>query len=85
MSALTHLEQSVLHAILDGAHPVLEVLREQLPGLGLAAGTAVVAICLSAHRSPPAVRLLQAAGFEARQLEGGMVAWSSAGLPVVRR
>jgi len=33
MSALTHLEQSVLHAILDGAHPVLEVLREQLPGL----------------------------------------------------
>ena len=33
MSALTHLEQSVLHALLDGAHPSLEALREQLPGL----------------------------------------------------
>jgi hypothetical protein len=33
MSALTHLEQSVLHALLHGAHPALEALREQLPGL----------------------------------------------------
>ncbi|MGA8893052.1 MAG: rhodanese-like domain-containing protein [Anaeromyxobacteraceae bacterium] len=60
------------------------VLRERLAALGLAPGTAVVAICLSAHRSPPAVRLLRAAGLEARQLRGGMIAWSSAGLPVVR-
>jgi len=35
MSALTHLEQSVLHAFLDGAHPALEALREQLPGLAV--------------------------------------------------
>lgn len=35
MSALTHLEQSVLHAFLEGAHPALEVLREQLPGLAV--------------------------------------------------
>jgi hypothetical protein len=33
MSALTHLEHAVLHAFLDGTHPVLEVLRDQLPGL----------------------------------------------------
>jgi hypothetical protein len=33
MSVLTHLEQSVLHALLDGAHPALVALREQLPGL----------------------------------------------------
>lgn len=33
MSALTHLEQSILHAFLGGAHPALEALREQLPGL----------------------------------------------------
>ena len=33
MSALTHLEQSVLHAFLDGAHPALEALRHQLAGL----------------------------------------------------
>jgi rhodanese-related sulfurtransferase len=60
-------------------------LREALPGLGLAPGAAVVAICLSAHRSPPAVRLLRESGLEARQLRGGMIAWTSAGLPVVRR
>jgi rhodanese-related sulfurtransferase len=60
-------------------------LRAGLSGLGLSPGTAVVAICLSAHRSPPAVRLLRAAGLEARQLRGGMIAWSSAGLAVVRR
>jgi rhodanese-related sulfurtransferase len=60
-------------------------LRDELPGLGLAPGAAIVAICLSAHRSPPAVRLLRATGLEARQLRGGMIAWSSAGLPVVRR
>jgi hypothetical protein len=35
MSALTHLEQSVLHAFLDGAHPALVALREQLPGLAV--------------------------------------------------
>jgi hypothetical protein len=33
MSALTHLEQSVLHAFLAGAHPALDALRGQLPGL----------------------------------------------------
>jgi hypothetical protein len=33
MSPLTPLEHSVLHAFLDGAHPALEALRLQLPGL----------------------------------------------------
>jgi hypothetical protein len=35
MSALTPLEQSVLHALLDGDHPGLEALRDQLPGLAV--------------------------------------------------
>jgi hypothetical protein len=35
MSQLTHLEQSVLHAILEGGHPALEALRDQLPGLAV--------------------------------------------------
>ena len=35
MSELTHLEQSVLHAVLDGEHPVLEALRDQLVGLAV--------------------------------------------------
>ena len=59
-------------------------LQGRLPSLGLGEGRLVVAICLSAHRSPPAVRLLRRTGIEARQLAGGMIAWRMAGLPVVR-
>ncbi len=33
MGELTHLEHAVLNALLDGDHPVLEALRDQLPGL----------------------------------------------------
>jgi rhodanese-related sulfurtransferase len=60
--------------------PVTE-LAERLPGLGLVAGREVVLICLTAHRSIPAVRLLRGRGLEARQLAGGMLAWRAAGLP----
>lgn len=35
MMELTHLEQAVLHALLDGAHPSLQALRGQLPGLSV--------------------------------------------------
>jgi rhodanese-related sulfurtransferase len=42
----------------------------------------VVAICLSAHRSIPAVRLLRRHGFQdVAQLAGGMIAWRRHGLP----
>lgn len=45
----------------------------------------VVAICLSAHRSIPAVRLLKRRGFaRSSQLAGGMLAWRKAGLPEER-
>jgi rhodanese-related sulfurtransferase len=45
-------------------------------------GRPCVAICLSAHRSIPAVRLLLRHGYaDARQLAGGMRAWWKAGLP----
>jgi rhodanese-related sulfurtransferase len=59
-------------------------LSGRIPSLGLPSGRLVVAICLSAHRSPPAVRLLRRAGVDARQLAGGMIAWRQAGLPLVR-
>ncbi|MEI7703008.1 MAG: rhodanese-like domain-containing protein [Deltaproteobacteria bacterium] len=59
-------------------------LAGRIPSLSLPAGRPIVAICLSAHRSPPAVRLLRNAGHDARQLAGGMIAWRLAGLPVVR-
>jgi rhodanese-related sulfurtransferase len=42
----------------------------------------VVTICLSAHRSVAAVRLLRERGFaDVRQLQGGMLAWWARKLP----
>jgi rhodanese-related sulfurtransferase len=60
--------------------PVTE-LAGRLPGLELDPERPVVAICLTAHRSIPAVRLLRGHGLEARQLAGGMLAWRAQGLP----
>ncbi|MBK1701035.1 rhodanese-like domain-containing protein [Thiococcus pfennigii] len=71
---------------IDGAVnvPVTE-LKGRLPSLGLDPRRPIVAICRSAHRSIGAVRLLELNGFTAvRQLEGGMLAWQQAGLPVAR-
>ncbi len=46
----------------------------------------IVAICLSAHRSIPAVRLLKQEGYkDVRQLQGGMLAWWHAGLPASKQ
>lgn len=57
-------------------------LRLALPDLTLPKGQPIVAICLSAHRSIPAVRVLVASGHaDAVQLRGGMLAWWRAGLP----
>ena len=63
--------------------PITEV-EERLAALALDATRPVVAICLSAHRSIPAVRLLRQEGFDASQLAGGMLAWRAAGLPEAR-
>lgn len=54
-----------------------------LDALALDPARPVVAICLSAHRSIPAVRLLRERGLEAAQLAGGMLAWWAAKLPTV--
>ncbi|MEZ4395102.1 MAG: rhodanese-like domain-containing protein [Polyangiales bacterium] len=56
-----------------------------LDALSLDPARSVVAICLSAHRSIPAVRILRARGFtRAAQLRGGMLAWWVRGLPTTR-
>jgi rhodanese-related sulfurtransferase len=60
--------------------PIAE-LHARLSGLALVRDRPVVAICFSAHRSIPAVRLLRRSGFDAKQLAGGMIAWRAAGLP----
>jgi rhodanese-related sulfurtransferase len=56
-------------------------LRSLLESLDLDRSRPVVTICLTAHRSIPATRLLRQRGFEAVQLAGGMLAWRAAGLP----
>lgn len=62
----------------------IQTLRRRLPSLELDRSRPVVAICLTAHRSIPAVRLLRAQGYDAAQLAGGMLAWRSAGFPEER-
>jgi rhodanese-related sulfurtransferase len=46
-------------------------------------GKAVAVICRSGNRSELATMMFQARGYEAYNVEGGMEAWASEGLPVV--
>ncbi|HZY40545.1 MAG TPA: rhodanese-like domain-containing protein [Anaerolineae bacterium] len=59
-------------------------LRAALPALALDPKRPVIAICATAHRSPPAVRVLKRSGFEAKQLRSGMLSWYRAKLPTVK-
>lgn len=72
-----HIEGAVSVPIID--------FPSRWPSLGLDPARLVVTICLSAHRSIPAVRLLRGQGFDAKQLKGGMLAWRAAKLPEVKR
>lgn len=65
-------------------HVPLPALAAAIPSLARSAPTAVVAVCKTAHRSIPAVRILQRAGLTVLQLAGGMDRWRRCGLPVVR-
>lgn len=47
-------------------------------------GREVLTVCRSGARSAKAAETLAAAGVTVRNVEGGMVAWAAAGLPVVR-
>jgi rhodanese-related sulfurtransferase len=63
--------------------PFLAV-ASRLPELQIDPDATIVAVCLTAHRSIPAVRLLQRRGYsDVVQLAGGMLAWRRAGLPTV--
>jgi rhodanese-related sulfurtransferase len=61
----------------------LHALKGKLPYLSLDPEVAVVAICKTAHRSVPAVRILQSKGYSSVQLAGGMDRWRRNGLPFV--
>jgi rhodanese-related sulfurtransferase len=65
----------------NAVHVPIGSLRKRVDGLGLDPQRPVVAICLSAHRSIPAVRLFRKRDFaEVYQLKGGMKAWWAADL-----
>ncbi len=62
----------------------VSTLKGQIEALPFDRSKPVVAICRSAHRSIPAVRILRQAGYEdVRQLKGGMLAWQSLNYPIV--
>jgi rhodanese-related sulfurtransferase len=50
---------------------------------GLPEGRPLLVVCHLGVRSAAAVQALQRAGVEAKNVSGGMAAWSAAGLPVV--
>jgi len=49
----------------------------------LPTGRQIVAVCRSGSRSAAAVRGLKQLGYDALNLDGGVTAWSRAGLPLV--
>lgn len=70
---------------IDGAvHVPIQTLPDRIAELGLDPEKPVVAICLTAHRSIAAVRVLSRHGYDVVQLEGGMTAWARSKLPVIR-
>lgn len=67
---------------IDGAQHI--PLRELGERLGqLSTGRRIVAVCRSGARSAAAVRSLRQLGYDAENLDGGVTAWSKAGLPLV--
>lgn len=69
--------------IARAVHVPVHQLSSSLARLGLDRHLPVVAVCKTAHRSIPAVRLLRAEGYVAMQLAGGMGRWRRLGLPIV--
>jgi rhodanese-related sulfurtransferase len=64
-------------------HVPVNELGNRVKELYLDGSRPIIAICRSAHRSIPAVRVLHHNGFRnACQLEGGMLAWWKADLPL---
>lgn len=66
----------------NAMHVTLLALKNRLAEFDLDKERPAVAVCLSAHRSIPAVRVLSSQGFSSVcQLKGGMKAWWAARLP----
>lgn len=65
------------------APDAVHVPLRQLSVDGLPEAGAVYVVCRSGNRSGSATKALRAAGVEAFNVAGGMIAWQRAGLPMV--
>ena len=67
---------------IEGAlHIPMEQLPDRLDQLGR--GRRIVTVCRSGYRSGQMAEFLATRGFGAENMNGGMEAWSKAGLPMV--
>jgi rhodanese-related sulfurtransferase len=65
----------------EAVHIPLTQIMSGAEGERLDTSRPVVVVCRSGNRSELASLMLQARGYEAHNLEGGMEAWAGAGLP----
>ncbi|MGF6272082.1 rhodanese-related sulfurtransferase [Massilia sp. UYP11] len=69
----------------DAKHIPLADLGNRIGELDKSKNRTVVVVCQTGARSDKAARQLQAAGFEdVQSLEGGLAAWTAAGLPLTK-
>jgi rhodanese-related sulfurtransferase len=67
---------------IEGAHHIpLTQLPRRLRDLDR--HTLIMVVCRSGHRSGTAAKLLRALGVDAHSLDGGVNAWTAAGLPLI--
>lgn len=65
----------------DAVHIPLDTLPARLDALP--SDRPIIVVCRSGRRSARAAALLTTAGYDARNLTGGMTAWQRRGLPVL--
>lgn len=69
----------------DAKHIPLADLSARISELDKLKNRTIVMVCQTGARSDKAARQLQAAGFEdVHSLEGGLAAWTAAGLPLTK-
>jgi len=69
----------LLGTIGNAMHTPLAGMPGSMERLSLDASRPVVVLCLTGHRSRPGTRWLQAHGYDAFSLRGGVMAWKAAG------
>lgn len=78
VDARTHLEYQQ-GTISNAHHAPLNEMPGSLESVPLDPSVPVVVLCLSGHRSRPGTIWLRERGYEAYSLQGGVLAWRSAG------